>query len=141
MIIDHLGFNVVDIDKMKAFYTAALAPLGITPLMDFETRQRLEHQHSDGDGGHGPPQRAIGFGRVKPELWMSTGTTATRPHLHIALLAQSRAAVDAFYAAAIAAGGKDNGKPGVREIYHPNYYGAFVVDPEGHNLEAVIHTL
>ena len=74
----------------------------------------------------------------KPDLWLRAGHKTT-PIIHIAFRTQSRALVDAFYAAAIAAGGKDNGAPGIREIYHPNYYGAFVLDPDGHNIEAVCH--
>ncbi len=126
-IIDHTGYNVKDYARAVAFYKAALAPLGITLLAE-----------------HGP---IAGFGRTKPELWL----TGVKPSFqteaqfqsfspsHVALIARSRAEVDAFYAAAIAAGGKDNGGPGVRAHYHPNYYGAFVLDPDGHNLEAVFH--
>ena len=81
----------------------------------------------------------IGFGKdSKPYFWMKGGT-ATNPSMHIAFEADDRSAVDAFYDAAIKAGGKDNGKPGVREYYHPNYYGAFVLDPDGQNIEAVCH--
>lgn len=74
----------------------------------------------------------------KPDFWLRAGVKTT-PAVHVAFRAQSRALVDQFYKAAIAAGGKDNGAPGIREIYHPTYYGAFVLDPDGHNIEAVCH--
>jgi catechol 2,3-dioxygenase-like lactoylglutathione lyase family enzyme len=122
--LDHIGLTVVDFTKMRAFYLQALAPLGVKPLMD-------------NDNEHG---KFVGFGRERPQLWLGAGAKATEPRLHIAVTATSRADVRAFYDAAIKAGGKDNGGPGIREFYHPNYYGAFVLDPEGHNLEAVIHT-
>jgi predicted lactoylglutathione lyase len=75
----------------------------------------------------------------KPDFWINEGTPQT-PRVHLAFRAENRAQVDAFYAAAIAAGGTDNGKPGLRPHYHPDYYGAFVLDPDGHNVEAVCHT-
>jgi catechol 2,3-dioxygenase-like lactoylglutathione lyase family enzyme len=127
-IVDHIGLNVKDYEVSKRFYRAALAPLGIELVMEFGT--------------------AAGFGKGgKPELWIGAGKTEfqteeqvrTITPIHVALGAKSRADVDAFYKAAIAAGGKDNGAPGVREHYHPGYYGAFVLDPDGHNLEAVHH--
>lgn len=125
-IIDHLGLSFADYPRALSFYENALAPLGISVLMQFGKEQT------------GGPDVA-GFGRDgKPEFWISDGG-ATAPRLHIAFVADSRAAVDAFYEAALAAGGKDNGAPGVRTIYHPNYYGAFVLDSEGHNVEAVCH--
>ncbi|WP_306884924.1 VOC family protein [Amorphus orientalis] len=125
-MIDHIGFAVGDYEKAKAFYTAALAPLGIAAVMEVGPEQTAH-------GGH-----AIGFGRgFKPEFWIATGGPS--PQMHIALLAEDRAQVDAFYRAALEAGATDNGAPGLRPQYHPDYYGAFVIDPEGHNLEAVCH--
>lgn len=126
-IIDHTGFNVSDFARSVAFYKAALAPLGITMLAEY-----------------GP---VAGFGRTKPELWLAGAKpdfqteeqAKTIVPVHLALAARSRAEVDAFYAAAIAAGARDNGPPGIRAHYHPNYYGAFVLDPDGHNIEAVVH--
>ena len=119
MIIDHIGFAISDHDKSKAFYTAALAPLGIGLVMEVEGW--------------------MGFGKKgKPEFWFGVGDKPHEP-MHIAFLADNREQVRQFYAAALAAGGKDNGAPGVREIYHPDYYGAFVLDPDGHNIEAVCH--
>ncbi|MFO0750950.1 MAG: VOC family protein [Myxococcota bacterium] len=127
-MIDHISVFVTDMERSKAFYTQALAPLGITAIMDFGV--------------------VCGFGRgQKPELWIGRGPTsfqtaeqvAAPTPIHVALAARSRAEVDAFHAAALAAGGKDFGAPGVRAEYHPNYYGAFVLDPDGHNIEAVIH--
>jgi len=119
MIIDHIGLAVSDYDKSKTFFTRALAPLGITLVMEVEGWAGL------GKGG-------------KAELWFGTHTQTQQP-LHIAFVAENRAQVRAFHEAAIAAGGKDNGPPGVRDIYHPNYYGAFVIGPDGHNIEAVCH--
>jgi catechol 2,3-dioxygenase-like lactoylglutathione lyase family enzyme len=119
MIIDHIGLAVSDYDRSKQFFTQALAPLGITLVMEVEGWAGL------GRGG-------------KPEFWFGTHTGVQQP-LHIAFAAQSREQVRAFYSAALAAGGKDNGPPGIREIYHPNYFAAFVIGPDGHNVEAVSH--
>ena len=119
MIIDHIGFAVSDAEKSIEFYSKALAPLGIERIMEFEGW--------------------TGFGKKgKPEFWFGKGDAPQAP-MHIAFSADSREQVDQFYEAALAAGGKDNGAPGIREIYHPNYYGAFVFDPDGHNTEAVCH--
>jgi catechol 2,3-dioxygenase-like lactoylglutathione lyase family enzyme len=126
--IDHLGINPVDYEKSKAFYAAALAPLGIKVLQDYGV--------------------VIGLGSDRPFLWVASSPKGgpkgpfpaeTSAHVHLAFAADSRKDVDAFYAAAIAAGGTDNGKPGLRTEYHANYYGAFVLDPDGHNIEAVCH--
>jgi catechol 2,3-dioxygenase-like lactoylglutathione lyase family enzyme len=119
--LDHIGFTVSDFARAKAFYSAALQPLGITIQLEF-----TEH------GG------VAGFGRSKPEFWIAAGDSPTSP-FHIAFQAANRAEVDAFYKAAIAAGAKDNGAPGLRPQYHPNYYAAFVFDADGHNIEAVCH--
>jgi catechol 2,3-dioxygenase-like lactoylglutathione lyase family enzyme len=125
-IIDHIGLSVSDYRKALGFYEQALKPLGIALVMEIPAEQA---------GGH----PVAGLGRDgKPEFWISE-EGRTSPHTHVAFLADSRAAVDAFYKAALAAGGKDNGGPGVRAIYHPNYYGAFVLDADGHNVEAVCH--
>ena len=122
-MIDHAGFSVSDIARSKEFYVKALAPLDYTLVMEFP------------DGGG-----IAGFGAGgKPDFWIDGGGRPS-PKLHVAILAKNRAAVDAFHAAALAAGGKDNGKPGLRPEYHPTYYGAFVLDPDGHNIEAVTHT-
>ncbi len=119
MIIDHVGLAVGDYQKSKEFFSKALAPLGIGLVMEVEGW--------------------AGFGRGgKPEFWFGEHTERQRP-MHIAFIAENRAQVGAFYQAALAAGGKDNGPPGIREIYHPSYYGAFVIDPDGHNIEAVCH--
>ena len=117
-MIDHMGLKVSDRERAKAFYTPALAPLGYTVVMD--------------------GQWGTGYGAGKPDLWLEDGQPTDR--IHVALKARNRAAVDAFYQAAIAAGGTDNGAPGIRAHYHANYYGAFVRDPDGHNIEAVCHT-
>jgi catechol 2,3-dioxygenase-like lactoylglutathione lyase family enzyme len=124
--IDHVGLSVSDMAAAKAFYAAALAPLRMSLLMEFPASVT-----GNAD--------VAGFGADgKPFLWIS-GEGKTAPHTHVAFRAESRAQVDAFHAAALAAGGKDNGGPGLREMYHPNYYGAFVLDPDGHNIEAVCH--
>jgi catechol 2,3-dioxygenase-like lactoylglutathione lyase family enzyme len=120
MILDHFGFSVADVERSKRFYVEALAPLGIAIVME----------------GHG----WVGMGRDgRPQFWFGGGGKGAGP-IHLAFAARSRAEVRAFYEAALAAGGKDNGAPGVRPEYHPDYYGAFVIDPDGHNMEAVCHT-
>jgi catechol 2,3-dioxygenase-like lactoylglutathione lyase family enzyme len=119
LIIDHIGLAVTDYGRSKAFFTSALAPLRIGIVMEV--------------------QSWAGFGRDgKPDFWFGEHAAAQRP-MHIAFIAESRDQVRSFHQAALAAGGKDNGPPGIREIYHPNYYGAFVLDPDGHNIEAVCH--
>ncbi|MGQ0598195.1 VOC family protein [Aquabacterium sp.] len=125
-MIDHTGILVSDFAKSKAFYLQALAPIGYTLLLELPAAVT---GHTD----------VAGFGEApKPDFWISRGT-ANKPPIHMAFRAASRAMVDAFYQAAMAAGGVDNGAPGLRPHYHPNYYGAFVLDPDGHNIEAVCH--
>ena len=119
MIIDHIGLAVNDYAISKTFYTKVLGTLGIELVMEIESW--------------------AGFGKNgKPEFWFGIEDIAQSP-MHIAFTADSRQQVDAFYSAALAAGATDNGEPGIRSIYHPNYYGAFVLDPDGHNIEAVCH--
>jgi catechol 2,3-dioxygenase-like lactoylglutathione lyase family enzyme len=121
-MIHHIDFPVTDFERSRAFYREALAPLGIGVVMDFER-----------DNG----QRLAGFGLPPdPTFWIRTGN-GTGGKLHIAFLAQSRSAVDAFHEAALRAGGTDNGQPGLRPRYADHYYAAFVLDPDGHNIEAV----
>lgn len=123
--IDHVGLGVSDISHAQAFYEPALRPLGIELLMSIKA-----------DPPASTPRR-LGFGSEgKPFLWLHAALTPSHG-THIALIAESRDAVDAFYAAAIAAGGLDNGAPGIRPHYHPNYYAAYVLGPDGVNLEAV----
>ena len=118
-MIDHTGIGVSDMTKSKTFYGKALAPLGYAMLMEVEG--------------------AAGFGVApKPDFWIGETDAAISP-THVAFVAATRKDVDAFYAAAISAGGRDNGGPGLRPHYHENYYGAFVLDPDGHNIEAVCH--
>lgn len=118
-MIDHFTLTVRDLQRSKAFYRAALAPLGFDVRMDFG--------------------EYVGFGdRQKPYFWLKEGSAPTQP-MHIAFQARNRAAVDAFHAAALAAGARDDGAPGLRADYHPNYYGAFVVELDGHPIEAVCH--
>jgi catechol 2,3-dioxygenase-like lactoylglutathione lyase family enzyme len=125
-MIDHTGLDVSDPVKSRRFYEAALAPLGYEVLMEVPT---------EFTGG----AVVLGMGAPpKPDFWIHQGTPQ-KPPLHVAFRAESRALVDAFYKAAIAAGGKDNGPPGLRPHYHQDYYGAFVLDPDGHNIEACCH--
>jgi len=119
-VFDHVGFRIGNLEASRKFYLAALAPLGFGVAME--------------KGG------GVGLGRGgKPEPWLSRGGPPASP-LHIAFVARNRAEVDAFHAAALAAGGQDNGAPGLRRHHHPNYYGAFAIDPDGHNIEAVCHS-
>ena len=118
-MFDHVDFGVTNLAKSKAFYLKALQPLGVALAME---------------GPYG-----VGMGRNnKPSLWL-TETKEQPAHLHLAFIAESRKQVEEFYQAALAAGGKDNGAPGLRPHYHANYYGAFVIGPDGHNVEAVCH--
>ncbi|MFT3816364.1 MAG: VOC family protein [Rubrivivax sp.] len=125
-MIDHTGVVVSDYAKSKAFYLAALAPIGYSLIAEIPASVT---GHTDVAGFGEPP---------KPDFWISRGS-ANRPPVHVAFRVSSRALVDAFYQAATAAGGRDNGAPGLRPHYHPDYYGAFVLDPDGHNIEAVCH--
>jgi catechol 2,3-dioxygenase-like lactoylglutathione lyase family enzyme len=119
-MIDHTSLTVSDFETSKNFYHKALAPLGYVVLREF--------------GGN-----VAGLGEGgKPDFWIGSGEKASKP-THIAFRATTREVVDAFHRAAIAAGGKDNGAPGLRPQYHANYYGAFVLDPDGNNVEAVCH--
>jgi catechol 2,3-dioxygenase-like lactoylglutathione lyase family enzyme len=127
-ILDHITLTVSDYARSRAFYEKALAPLDIKPVRDFG--------------------EACGFGRgPKPDFWIGKGPTSfqssdqlrTITPTHVAFVARSREEVENFHRAAIEAGGKDFGAPGVRAHYHPNYYGAFVLDPDGHDVEAVFH--
>ena len=118
-MIDHIGIDVADYARSRGFYLQALPAIGW---------ELVEETH--GWMAFGPPGQ--------PLFWLREAKPATTP-IHIAFPATDRAAVDAFHTAAVAAGAEDNGPPGLREIYHPNYYGAFVLDPDGHNVEAVCH--
>jgi len=124
-MIDHITFGVSDFAASTRFYDRALAPLGVRRLFD------VPPEHVGG-------ARVTGYGDERPWFWIAE-QDATRGKLHVALRAASRAAVNAFHDEALAAGGRDNGGPGVRPHYHPDYYGAFILDPDGHNIEAVCH--
>jgi catechol 2,3-dioxygenase-like lactoylglutathione lyase family enzyme len=120
-MLDHIVLNVSDYDRSRTFYEQALAPLGFSLLKE-------------------PRPGAGGFGTEgKPSFWISDQRRPVSENVHVAFTVQDRATVDAFHAAALQAGGTDNGAPGVREIYHPTYYGAYVLDPDGNNIEAVCH--
>jgi catechol 2,3-dioxygenase-like lactoylglutathione lyase family enzyme len=126
-VIDHLGISVKSHAQSRSFYLQALGPLGVAVVMEVSKEES------------GAPSDHTGFGmNGKPYFWITEG--AVVPGMHLALVAQTRKQVDDFYKAALAGGGKDNGAPGIRAQYHPNYYGAFVIDPNGVNLEAVCHT-
>ena len=127
-MIDHIGFPVSDYERAKAFYARALAPLGYTLIMEVGGDNTESASPAAGFGANG-----------KPDFWIDGEGGIDRP-LHVAIAAKDRATVDAFHAAALAAGGRDNGRPGLRPHYHPHYYVAFVLDPDGHNIEAVCHT-
>jgi catechol 2,3-dioxygenase-like lactoylglutathione lyase family enzyme len=121
LALDHTGINVSDYDRSRDFYAKALAPLGHELLME-------------------PVEQTCGFGsKGNPFFWISAAREPVTTNVHVAFTAPDRETVDAFHAAALEAGGTDNGEPGVREIYHPHYYGGFVLDPDGNNVEAVCH--
>jgi catechol 2,3-dioxygenase-like lactoylglutathione lyase family enzyme len=125
-MIDHTGVIVSDFEKSKKFYSDALKPIGYTLLLEFP---------SSVTGG----TNVAGFGEPsKPDFWIGEGTP-NHPRIHVAFRARQRSLVDTFHRAATAAGGKDHGAPGLRPQYHSNYYGAFVLDPDGHNIEVVCH--
>jgi catechol 2,3-dioxygenase-like lactoylglutathione lyase family enzyme len=118
-MLDHVGILVSDFERSKRFYEEALSPLGYELIME-------------------PRHGAAGLGcSAKPDFWISQGELG-RP-VHVAFAASDRATVKAFHEAAVAAGGRDNGRPGLRPEYHPTYYAAFVLDPDGNNIEAVCH--
>lgn len=121
-VIDHVGLKVTDFERALDFYREVLATLGMDLLADFTVGR----------------DRHAGFGRGRPSFWISSGKTA-RGDAHVAFTAASRAEVEAFHAVALSLGGRDNGAPGLRAHYHPNYFGAFVIDTDGHNIEAVSH--
>jgi catechol 2,3-dioxygenase-like lactoylglutathione lyase family enzyme len=125
-MLDHVGFPVSDFDRSLDFYKRVLGVLGYQLVMEVANE-------ASGSGRH------AGFGRPgRPQFWLSEGEPIVG-RLHVAFAAEDPSAVDDFYKAAIGAGASDNGPPGLRPHYHPNYYGAFVFDPDGHNIEAVCH--
>jgi catechol 2,3-dioxygenase-like lactoylglutathione lyase family enzyme len=121
-MFDHVKFGVSDYAASKAFYAKALAPLGVAVVAEGEPTYGLE---------------MVAEGKLASLCLFQT--TEKPAHLHIAFAADSREQVDAFYSAALEAGGRDNGAPGLRPKYSPHYYAAFIIDPDGHNIEAVCH--
>lgn len=120
-MLDHVGINVSDYARSRDFYVQALAPIGLSLLME-------------------PMAGTGGFGRDgKPWFWITDQRRPRTENVHVAFAAGDRATVDAFHAAALRAGGTDNGAPGIRSLYHPTYYGAYVIDPDGNNIEVVCH--
>lgn len=126
-MIDHMGISVSDYARSKAFYDAVMPMIGAARCMEVTAEETGGSYEGAGYGVSG-----------KPSFWIGIGG-ALQGRLHVAFVAPDRASVDAFYAAAMKAGATDNGPPGIRAHYHPNYYGAFVLDPDGHNIEAVCH--
>jgi catechol 2,3-dioxygenase-like lactoylglutathione lyase family enzyme len=125
-MIDHIGIGVSNLQLSKAFYVAAFAPINYQLLMEFPAAVTGTVD-------------VAGFGEApKPDFWISETSGPISP-VHVAIAVASREKVDAFYSAALDAGGRDNGAPGLRPHYHANYYGAFILDPDGHNIEAVCH--
>jgi len=121
-MLDHINLNVSDYERSRDFYARVLAPLGHSLMME-------------------PIERTGGFGsKGNPFFWITDLRQPVTTNVHVAFRAPDRVTVDAFHLAALEAGGTDNGPPGVREIYHPQYYGAFVLDPDGNNVEAVCHS-
>ena len=118
--LDHIGLDVTDYEASKAFYDKALAPLGMKLIME-------------------PIEGIGGYGDDFPFFWIGQRGGGAGGGTHVAFRTEERPTVHAFHEAALAAGGQDNGGPGLREIYHPHYYGAFVLDPDGNNVEAVCH--
>jgi catechol 2,3-dioxygenase-like lactoylglutathione lyase family enzyme len=119
-MLDHMGIGVTDLEASRRFFLQALAPFGFRQIMEAD--------------------RAVAFGRGEyPEFWIDTKYQSL--HVHLAFKADNQAQVDEFYRRALAAGGKDNGAPGIRAHYHPDYYAAFVIGPDGHNIEAVCRRL
>lgn len=125
-MIDHTGLVVSNFAKSKAFYTEALGSIGYSLLAEFPASA-----NSPDIGGFGEPP--------EPDFWIVSGKP-NEPRIHVAFRVETRAKVRDFHEAALAAGGTDNGTPGIREHYHANYYAAFVLDPDGHNIEAVCHS-
>lgn len=126
-MLDHVGFPVSNFLASRKFYAAALEPLGVGLVMEVTAEQTGSNSHA-GFGSDG-----------KPYFWIGDGEGVLRGRVHVAFAARTRADVDAFHAAALANGGRDNGRPGLRPHYHEHYYAAFVLDPDGHNIEAVCH--
>jgi catechol 2,3-dioxygenase-like lactoylglutathione lyase family enzyme len=123
-MIDHIGFAVSNVEHSKAFYVKALKPLGISVILEVTAEQTGADAHA-------------GFGKDDKAFFWIGGGVKPRGGTHVAFTAPTRADVDSFYRTALAAGGRDNGAPGLRPHYHPNHYGAFVLDPDGNNIEAV----
>lgn len=125
-MLDHVGIPVSDFSRARAFYLSVLKPLGYDLVLEVSSEETGGQSHA-------------GFGsKGRPQFWIGTGKPI-RGRVHFAFSAKNRDAVRAFHAAALKAGGRDNGEPGLRPHYHENYYGAFVLDPDGHNIEAVCH--
>jgi catechol 2,3-dioxygenase-like lactoylglutathione lyase family enzyme len=125
-MIDHIGLAVSNMERSKAFYLNALKPLGIGVIAEVSAEETGGDAHA-------------GFGRENKAFFWIGGGAKPKGGTHVAFTARTRAEVDSFYRVALVAGGRDNGAPGLRPYYHTHYYGAFVFDPDGNNIEAVCH--
>ena len=127
VMLDHVGIPVSDYERSKAFYSKILKPLGYSLVFEVSSKETGGDRHAGFGAGN------------QPQFWIGSGKPI-KGRVHFAFTAKSRDAVRAFYDAAMKAGGSDNGAPGLRPHYHENYYGAFVLDPDGQNIEAVCHS-
>jgi catechol 2,3-dioxygenase-like lactoylglutathione lyase family enzyme len=134
-VLDHISIRVSDYERSKTFYAAALAPLGYTLAMEAVSGAGFRKEFIPNFWIKQGSPVGVAAGAEPPDLSLGCGG----PFVHVAFASESRRMVDAFYHAALAAGARDNGAPGLRPAYHPNYYGAFVLDPDGYNIEAVCH--
>ncbi len=125
-MIDHVSLGVKDLERSRRFYDAVLRPLGIVRIVDFQRR----------GSDYGAMAGSLG---VQFTITVETGESLPSPGMHLCFRAPDRAAVHAFHAAALLSGGRDDGEPGLRPQYHPDYFAAFVIDPDGHRVEAVCH--
>jgi catechol 2,3-dioxygenase-like lactoylglutathione lyase family enzyme len=126
-MLDHVSLGVTDIEQSRRFYDAALRPLGLVRIVDFGNDRGSDYGSALGPGG------------VEFIITREVDVSAPIPGVHLCFLAPNHDAVDAFHTAAVSHGGRDDGRPGLRPQYHPDYYAAFVLDPDGHRIEAVCH--
>ena len=126
-MLDHVSLGVSDIERSRRFYDAALRPLGLVRIVDFGGGRGSDYGAAPGSLG------------VEFTITREQGVKTPIAGAHLCVAAPARAAVREFHAAALAAGGRDDGMPGLRPLYHADYYGAFVLDPDGHRIEAVCH--
>ena len=126
-MLDHVSLGVTDLERSRRFYDAVLQPIGLVRIVDFQRR--------GSDYGALPGSLGVEF-----TITLESGAKLTAPGIHVCFRAPDRAAVDAFYRAALASGGRGDGEPGLRPQYHADYFAAFLLDPDGHRIEVVCHT-